>query len=173
MKFLSKKTLIYAGIITALLGGTGAYIYAKEKQEEKVVVRYVDPFEYFDRVHQKIFNEGFFTDRKINYSTFRIDLRENEKEYIVDAEMPGIKKEDIRLNYENEYLIITVSTKESIENSNENFIKKERNFNEQMRSFYLPNVKKEEIKAKLENGILRVTLPKGPKTTKNTSIKID
>lgn len=173
MKFLNKKTLIYAGIITALLGGTGAYLYAKEKQEEKVVVRYVDPFEYFDKMHEKFFNDSFFMENRISYNTFKIDLKENDKEYTVEAEMAGIKKEDIKINYDNEYLMISVSSNQSNENKSDNYIKKERNFSEQSRSFYLPSVKKEEIKAKLENGILKVILPKGAKTNKNTSIKID
>ena len=82
MKFLNKKTLIYAGIITALLGGTGAYLYAKEKQEEKVVIRYVDPFEYFDKMHEKFFNDSFFMENRISYNTFKIDLTKTEEQVI-------------------------------------------------------------------------------------------
>jgi HSP20 family molecular chaperone IbpA len=113
MKFLNKKTLIYAGIITAILGGTGAYLYAKEKQEEKVVIKYVDPFEYFDKMHEKFFYDSFFMENRISYNTFKIDLKENDKEYTVEAEMAGIKKEDIKINYDNEYLMISVSSNQS------------------------------------------------------------
>lgn len=174
MKWLNKRYLIYGSLILGIFGGASVYIYSKEKKEEsKIVIKYVDPFEYFHQMDKSFFDDNFFSEPKLLESSFKIDIKENEKEYLVEAELPGVKKEDIKINYANEYLIISTSTGMSTEENKENYIKEERNFSEMTRSFYLPNVKKEEIKAKLENGVLKLNLIKGEKTNKDTSIKIE
>lgn len=174
MKWLNKRYLIYGTLLLTIFGGASAYVYSKEKKEEsKIIIKYVDPFEYFHQINKSFFDDNFFSEPKFLESSFRIDIKENEKEYLVEAELPGIKKEDIKINYTNEYLTISTSTGVNTEEKKENYIKKERKFSEMTRSFYLPNVKKEEIKAKLENGVLKLNLMKVEKTNKDTSIKIE
>lgn len=66
--------------------------------------------------------EGFFLDdwfgsSPMNYSklSFKLDIKENEKEYLIEADLPGLKKEEIKIAYEHENLIITTEKSEEIE----------------------------------------------------------
>ena len=172
MKINNKKHLLYGVLALGILASSGAYLYAKEKNEEKEIVRYIDPFEYFDIMNEKLLNDSFFNE-SMERSSFKIDVKEEEKQYIVEAELSGMKKENIQVNYENEYLIISTKSSVNNEEKKENYIKKERNFSEQSRSIYIPNVKETEIKAKFENGLLTIIMPKGEKIRKDKGIKID
>lgn len=95
-----------------------------------------------------------------NFNKFCTDVKETDNEYIVCAELPGVKKEDISLNYANNNLVITAKREETHDDNKDNYIRRERSYGEFSRSFYLENINKEGIKAKFENGELKVTLPK-------------
>lgn len=107
-------------------------------------------------------------------SKFSADIRETDNEYLVSAELPGVNKEDINLEYGNNNLIIKAIRQEIHDDSRENYIRKERSYGEVSRSFYLENVNKDGIRAKYDNGVLKVILPKIiSKYNKNTNIKIE
>lgn len=90
----------------------------------------------------------------------RVDIKENEKEYIVEADMPGIKKEEINVELNDDRLTIAVERNEEINEEKENYIRKERRSGSFCRSFYVENVLDDQISAKFENGVLSVVLPK-------------
>ena len=103
------------------------------------------------------------------------DVVENENEVKVIVDLPGVKKENIKITLENEVLTINASSKsESEEKSPEgNYIHRERRTGEYKRSFTVPkNVSKEDIKAKLENGTLTLTVLKNNKK-EDTAQSID
>lgn len=94
------------------------------------------------------------------------DVVENENELKVIVDLPGIKKNNIKITLENEFLTISASNKsESEEKSPEgNYIHRERKIGEYKRSFRIPkNVCKEDIKAKFEDGTLTLTILKNTK----------
>lgn len=103
----------------------------------------------------------------------KTNIEENDKEYILESEIPGVKKEDISLSVKDDYLTIKVETKNSKENKNKNYLIKERGDVLMTRSFYLANVDQDNIKAKYENGILTVTLGKVEIKNKKGSIIIE
>ena len=90
----------------------------------------------------------------------KVDIKEREEEYILEAELPGIKKEEIVLEAKDNILTISIEKDEKIDEEKENYIIKERRYGSMSRSFSIDNVNIEKIKAKFENGILSVTLPK-------------
>lgn len=90
----------------------------------------------------------------------RVDIKDNDKEYIVEADMPGIKKEEINVELNDDRLTIAVERNEEINEEKENYIRKERRSGSFCRSFYVENVKDDQISAKFENGVLSVVLPK-------------
>jgi len=108
------------------------------------------------------FNNDFFSPMEMTseISRFNADVRETDNEYLVSAELPGVNREDINLDYYNNNLIIKAKRQEVHDDSRDNYIRKERCYGEFSRSFYLDNVNKENIRAKFENGVLKVILPK-------------
>jgi HSP20 family protein len=92
----------------------------------------------------------------------RVDISENEQAYIVKAEMPGVKKEDVKVSIENQRVTIEAEVKhEEEKKEGENVVIAERSARKYMRSFLLPaEVDDSAAEARLEDGILSLTLPK-------------
>lgn len=102
----------------------------------------------------------------------KVDIKENENEYVIDAELPGVNKEDINIELKDERLTIAVQRNEVTEEEKDNYIRKERRMSSMARSFWVDNINREDIKAKFENGVLTISLPKA-ENTKTKSHKID
>jgi HSP20 family protein len=89
------------------------------------------------------------------------NVRETEKEYVLELEMPGVDKKDINVAVEDEELIISGGNTEKTEKTEEGYLRKEIRSTRFHRTFRLGgSVDSENIKAKLESGILTVVLPK-------------
>ena len=93
----------------------------------------------------------------------KTDVKETEDGYIVDIDLPGFKKDEIKLQLEKGYL--TVSAAKNVNNDekdkNGKYVRRERFAGNVRRSFYVgEKVKEEEIHPKFENGILTFQLPK-------------
>jgi len=118
-------------------------------------------------------------------NTFKLDVFDSENEYVVEAEMPGVSKEDVTLDFNDGKLTIAMNTvKESdegdIENQGENntevnkkYLHRERHATSTSRSLYLADANGEAIKAKLDSGILTVTVPKIAPEIKAHKIEIE
>ena len=128
-------------------------------------------FEDFYNMLDDFFSDGLKPGRNLLRDTFKIDIVEQEKEYVVEAELPGVSKDDIELNVEDENLSISVNRTEEINNDGKNYIHRERRASSMIRRVRLANAKLDEITAKLEDGVLSITIPKDIKTA--TSRKID
>ena len=92
----------------------------------------------------------------------KTDVKETETGYELDVDLPGFRKDEIRLDLENGYL--TISTEKSLENKEEKkgkVLRQERYSGTMSRSFYVgDSLTEEDIKAKYENGVLSLTIPK-------------
>lgn len=93
----------------------------------------------------------------------RTDVREKKDSYEVDVDLPGFKKDQIRVELENGYL--TISATKGANNDEQNkegkYIRRERYTGTMSRSFYVgEDVQQEDIHAKFEDGILKLTVPK-------------
>jgi len=110
----------------------------------------------------------------INPNYMKVDIRENEKEYILDAELPGVNKKDIQLDIDDNYLTISVNFDEEVKEENEKYIRRERRMSSMKRSFALDNVIADQATAKFEDGVLTIRLPKkqtGLSTNKRIEIE--
>ena len=90
-----------------------------------------------------------------------VDIYENKDQIVLEAELPGMKREDFDLTIENN--VITLRGERRFEKADEsdNYHRVERSYGTFTRSFTLPQtVSADEAKAEYNNGVLRVTLPK-------------
>ncbi|MCL2751853.1 MAG: Hsp20/alpha crystallin family protein [Firmicutes bacterium] len=127
-------------------------------------------FEDFYNMLDDFFNDGFMPSRNLLKDTFKIDIQEKDKEYLVEAELPGIKKEDINISVDDENLCISANRVEESTKDGKSYIHRGRRATSMSRRVRLAGAKLDEIKAKLEEGILSVTIPKN---TKAASRKIN
>lgn len=113
-------------------------------------------------------NDIFFqTNRGI-----KMDVKQNEKEYIVEAEIPGFKKDEIEIDYKDNYITISANHNEEINEENKNYIRRERRTGSISRSFYVDDIKEDGINASYNNGVLTVKMLKD-KSGKPKGRKID
>jgi len=120
--------------------------------------------------------DGFFGDMwpaMNGYRGFKVDVSENEKDYKVEADLPGIQKEDIQLSLHDGHLSISVKNEREQETSKGNYLYRERSTASMTRSIYLDEAADENVTAKLENGVLYVTVPKKANGAKSGTIPID
>lgn len=108
-----------------------------------------------------------------SYWQMDTDIYEDNDEYILLLDLPGVDKNYIILKVEDNLLTVKVERKYDDSFKPENFIKIERKIGQFNRSFHLPsNCKKDDIKAKFDNGVLRIVIPKEEKK-KSKEVKIE
>ena len=126
------------------------------------------PFNFFED-----FSRNLFNDFKPNL--IKTDIHETDSEYFVEAELPGIPKENIQVTYEDG--VLTISGQQQIDTVDEDkkgkLIRSERSSTSLRRQYLLENVKEDEIKASYSDGILKVTLPKDSNKEIKKSIPIE
>lgn len=126
------------------------------------------PFDFFED-----FSRNLFNDFKSNL--IKTDIHETDNEYLVEAELPGIPKENIQVTYEDG--VLTISGQQQIDTVDEDkkgkLIRSERSSTNLRRQYLLENVKEDEIKASYSDGILKVTLPKDSNKEIKNSIPIE
>lgn len=117
--------------------------------------RYNDLFDHMGDWLDKLYSHAF---RNILQS----DVAEDEHEYTVKIDVPGMSKDDIHLSYTDGILTISAhrSTFKDDSDKKKNLLRQERSEGSVSRIFSLPNVDKKGISAKLDGGVLTVTLPK-------------
>ena len=93
---------------------------------------------------------------------FKVDVKDNGDAYELTADLPGMKQEDISLNYENDYLTLSAKREDKVDekDDNGNYIRRERSYGKMERSFYITGIDKEHAKAEFKDGVLKVALPK-------------
>ena len=110
-----------------------------------------------------VFDDDFFMDFKNEKAIGKTDIKELKDNYLLEIELPGFAKEDIKAEINNGYLVVTAEHNNNKEEKDEKgrYIRKERYSGQCMRSFYVGSeLKEEDIKAKFENGILKLEVPK-------------
>lgn len=127
----------------------------------------------FGSMLDDFFSESFPFRRSLEADTFKVDVEDGEKEYIVHAELPGVKKEEVSLSLEDGRLRISVQRDEEKEEKDKNYIHRERRVCSMERNIFLQEAGEENIKAKLEHGVLKIEIPKNPHVDTSRRIEID
>ncbi|WP_040214774.1 Hsp20 family protein, partial [Clostridium polynesiense] len=113
--------------------------------------------EFFEEFFQSFFIKKTFS-FKMGKSDFKVDLREDLSEYLIEADLPGIDKKNIHVNYINKFLVISAERKSTWKEKK--YIKQEKEFGQFRRMFYVDNIQEEKISVYYENGVLNIVLPK-------------
>jgi HSP20 family protein len=104
-----------------------------------------------------------------------VDITEDEKEYLIKAELPEVKKEDVKVTVENGVLTITGERKFEKEEKDKKYHRIERAYGSFTRSFTLPDTAAgEKVSAEFKDGVLKVHLPKSAEAKpKSINVKVD
>ena len=127
-------------------------------------------FEDFSNMLDDFFTGSWPIQRSLAGDTFKIDIQDNDTEYTIEAELPGVKKEDVEITLNDGRLNISVKKEEVSENKSKKYIHRERKYAQMSRSILLADADDEGIKAKLEEGVLTIQVPK--KQHEDTSKRI-
>ncbi|WP_297210829.1 Hsp20/alpha crystallin family protein [uncultured Flavonifractor sp.] len=128
-------------------------------------------FDTFDN-----FTRNFFQGSNASLPAFRTDIRDAGDKFVLEAELPGFQKEDIKLDVKDGILTITAEHKEQHEQKDEkgSYIRRERKYGSFTRSFDITGIDESGITAAYQNGILELNLPKAvPVVPETRRIAID
>ena len=101
-----------------------------------------------------VFDDDFYYDMNM-----KVDVKKEKDNYIINADLPGFKKEDINLDLEDGYLTIKAFKSEEVNEEEDNYVRKERHSGSYSRSFYVGDINETDIKAKYDNGVLSIVIP--------------
>ena len=119
-----------------------------------------DPFGNFGDMFNNFTPSPFMSADDLN-SMIKLDVRETDTEYSVQAEMPGLKKEDIKIDIDGNKVLISSEVRRQEEVKDSMSVRSERYYGQQSRCFTLnQEIDDTKADARYENGILMLTLPK-------------
>jgi HSP20 family protein len=123
-------------------------------QFPRLLADWFDPFTYFDT--------GMMApESKLGFTVPTVNIKETQKEYLVDLAAPGLERKDFKVEVDNNVLSISVEKKEEKKEEGKDFSRQEFSFNSFFRSFELPeNSLGDKIDAKYVDGILKIVIPK-------------
>ena len=117
-----------------------------------------DPLKHFEDVLNDNVSPFFSS---LVAPSFKVDIAEDVKTIFIEADMPGIKKEDIKVSVEDDVLSISAERTQSEEEKKKGFHRIERSWGSLCRSFTVgENVDADKIEATYENGVLKIKVPK-------------
>ena len=134
----------------------------------------VSSYHTLPNIFERMIDDNFFYDYdNINW-TPSVDINESSDTFMITADLPGIKKSDIKVKVEENVLILNAERKIDKTKSNEKYHFSERRSGTFSRSFKLPkSVKEEKITADFDNGVLSIIIPKAEDAiTSNRLIKV-
>lgn len=115
----------------------------------------------FNHFFSSFFDEFFnATDTLEQYNSFKVDILEGERYYLLEADLPGFNEENLEIDYDQSYLTITTKKEEKLPERKEQFVRRERQYGVFSRSFYIENIQIDKIETHFNEGVLTVKIPK-------------
>ena len=112
-------------------------------------------------IFDEVFTDPFFGEKE--NKIMKTDLKEKDGKYMLEIDVPGYDKEDIKIELQDGYLTVSAEKNEEKEDKHAKYLKSERFTGMCSRSYYVgENVTEEDIKANFRNGILTIEFPKEP-----------
>lgn len=115
------------------------------------------PFRDLEELERSLFSNN-------SVNAFRTDIRDAGDAYVLEADLPGMKKDDIHIDIDGDRLSISAERNAVKEEKDDGYIRCERSYGAFSRSFDISGIRGEEISAAYEDGVLKLTLPKQSKT---------
>lgn len=133
-----------------------------------------NPFATIDRVFDEVFKSTMPSlPTMFDASAFRVDISEDDKAIYIEADLPGVEKEDLKVTIEDNLLTIRAERRAETTENKKNFYRTERVFGSLTRSFTMgENINAEAIEAHFADGVLKLTLPKVEPVVKAKEIAI-
>lgn len=122
-----------------------------------------NPFRAIDEFEKRMFREPFTSYSLANGAgVFSTDIKEEDDKFVLEADLPGFNKEDIKLDVDNDILTISAERHSEHEDKDKkgNYVRCERTYGSYSRSFDVSAVDAGKITAKYDNGVLTLTMPK-------------
>lgn len=121
-----------------------------------------NPFREMDEFEKNFFADPFSMFDTGAIAEFKTDITDNGDSYLLEADLPGFDKKDIKLDINGDWLTINAERHSEHEEKDkkDKYICCERSYGSYSRRFNVSGVKTDEIKAKYDNGVLKLTLPK-------------
>jgi HSP20 family protein len=134
----------------------------------------VDLWREMDNLFDRFFGDMPWLGRSMPRQFFpAFDISENDNDFVVKAELPGVDPKEVDINLTGNLLTIKGEKKDEGEETRENFHRVERSYGSFSRSFQLPcEVLEDKIEAQYKNGVLDLRIPKAEKA-KRKSVKIE
>jgi len=134
--------------------------------ENNMTLVKLKPTREFANIHNSI--QQYFDDFSSMKSSFntesfspKIDISEKGNQLLIDAEVPGVKKEDLKITLQDNILTIEGEKKNVSEENGEKYFRTERSYGSFKKSFSLPeDVDSEKVDAKFKDGVLSISLEK-------------
>ena len=121
-----------------------------------------NPFSEMEEMERRLFNNDFFSGRGL--AEFKTDITDEGDYYELKADLPGFKKDEIKVSLEDGYLTIEAAKgldEDEQEKKSGKYIRKERYAGACQRSFYVgEDIEQEDVKAEFKHGILKLFVPK-------------
>ena len=114
----------------------------------------------------KIFFDDFLDDfdtKKGFNNLMKTDIYEKNGKYHIEMDIPGFKKDDVKISFEDGYITVSAEKHEESHEGNKDkkYIRRERSFHESCeRKFYVGNIDEEKVNAEFKNGTLTIVVPK-------------
>lgn len=94
----------------------------------------------------------------------KCDIKENKNHYLLEIDLPGFSKENLKASVDNGYLIVTATQDKESQSEEKKFIRRERYHGEMTRRFYIGKaVKQDDIRALYQHGVLKFVIPRPDK----------
>lgn len=122
---------------------------------------------FFDDIFSDI--DGFTKNDKL----LKCDVYECDGNYNIELDVPGYKKDEIKLELASGYLTISCEKKSFDEENNKKYIRRERVYSKNQRQFYVGDIDESLVKAEFNDGILKVVVPMESKENRTKYISID
>lgn len=129
-------------------------------------------FEDFYNMLDDFFTDPWSTGRR-GHEAFKLDVQQTDAEYLIEAELPGVKKDEVSVELADGTLRIALAREESKDEENKNFIHRERRSFSASRSIYLGDADAEGVHAKLDGGILKISVPRQKQADNARRIEIE
>ena len=109
-------------------------------------------------IFDEVFADPFFGEKE--NKIMKTDLKEKDGKYMLEIDVPGYDKEDIKIELNEGYLTVSAEKNEEKEDKEKNYYRKERSFGTFRRQFNVGNVNEKSIEAHFNNGVLKINFPK-------------